>query len=86
MKVIRVELKHTNLKLPANSDYGKQMSAAVDYARTKAAERDIKFQKRVTFGGDWSGNCYLVYSSNAVRDLLVEALKYHNITIKAIEK
>lgn len=82
MKVIRVTLDRKNLNLlDPSSDYRDQLSPVVIRARKWAEERNIKFQKRIKIGGDCKGNCYLVYGSHAVRDLLIESLKESNITI-----
>jgi len=53
----------------------KLLSSTIKRVRKVAAERNVKVPKRMTFGGDCSGWMYISYTSNAVRDIIIEILE-----------
>lgn len=85
MSSIHLSMKHKNKKKFSSDCFHDQLSSVVIRARALAAKRGIDFPKRVNFGGDCGGLCYMTYKKNTTRDLLVEVLKARRIAITKVE-
>lgn len=59
-----------------------KIRAVVIEARAIATEQGIKFPKKVSVGGDYSGNGYVCYTSNAVKQLLLDYIQAKGYTLR----
>lgn len=56
----------------------KYLKLIVSMVRELGKLNDVKIPKRIRYGGDHSGWTYVSYTSNKMRDLVVQAIKHYD--------